>query len=445
MQEKSRKIKAHCVILAAGMGTRMKSTKSKVLHEISGKPMVEIVLELARKIHAEITVVVSHENISQVKPLLMAGENAVVQEERLGTGHAVMQAVGKLEKSDAQKVVILYADTPLITELTLQNMLHRNDDVTFLGFEELDISNKYGRLVTEKDTLLEIIEYKDAAPQQRNITTCNSGVVCVEKNFLIKALTKLEPSKTTREYYLTDIAKIGNNHGKKCGFILCEKSEVIGVNSRNDLAVVDAIMQERIKNFHMQNGVTFLLPQTSYVCLDVSMGKDITIEPNCFIGKNVKIEDDVTIHAMSHLEDCTVHSGVSVGPFARIRPKTVLHSGVRIGNFVEVKNSQIGENSKANHLAYVGDSTIGENCNIGAGTIFCNYDGFNKFRSTVGNEVFIGSNSTIVSPVELSKGTIVGAGSVVTQSTTENSLVIARAPQVEIPSGGERFRKKRKK
>ena len=195
----------------------------------------------------------------------------------------------------------------------------------------------------------------------------------------------------------------------------------------------------------MQNGVTFLLPQTSYVCLDVSMGKDITIEPNCFIGKNVKIEDDVTIHAMSHLEDCTVHSGVSVGPFARIRPKTVLHSGVRIGNFVEVKNSQIGENSKANHLAYVGDSTIVENCNIGAGTIFCNYDGFNKFRSTVGNEVFIGSNSTIVSPVELSKGTIVGAGSVVTQSTTENSLVIARAPQVEIPSGGERFRKKRKK
>lgn len=443
MREKSSKIKTHCVILAAGMGTRMKSSKSKVLHEVSGKPMVEIVLELARNIEAEITVVVSNENISQIKPLLNNGESAMVQEERLGTGHAVMQTVDDITKNDAEKVLVLYADTPLITKETLENMLNRSDDITFLGFEELDTTNKYGRLVTEKDTLLEIVEYKDATPKQREITVCNSGVVCIEKNFLIEALTKLEPSKATGEYYLTDIAKIGNNHNKKCGFILCEKSEVIGVNSRNDLAVVDAIMQERIKNFHMQNGVTFLLPQTSYVCLGVSIGKDITIEPNCFIGRNVKIEDNATIHAMSHLEDCTVHSGVSVGPFARIRPKTVLHSGVRIGNFVEVKNSQIGENSKANHLAYIGDSAIGNNCNIGAGTIFCNYDGFNKFQSTVGNEVFIGSNSTIVSPVKISKGTIVGAGSVVTQSTTEDSLVIARAPQVEIPNGGEKFRKKR--
>ena len=181
----------------------------------------------------------------------------------------------------------------------------------------------------------------------------------------------------------------GNKHNKKCGFILCEKSEVIGVNSRNDLAVVDAIMQERIKNFHMQNGVTFFLPQTSYICLGVKIGQDVTIEPNCFIGKNVKIEENVVIHSTSHLEDCTVHSGVSVGPFARIRPKTVLHSGARIGNFVEVKNSQIGKNSKANHLAYIGDATIGEGAIIGAGTVFCNYN-FNtnlKSKSKIGKKL----------------------------------------------------------
>jgi bifunctional UDP-N-acetylglucosamine pyrophosphorylase/glucosamine-1-phosphate N-acetyltransferase len=446
MREKSSKklvkMNIHCVILAAGMGTRMKSSKSKVLHAISGKPMVEIVLDLARTISNKITVVASKENIHDISSLLQNNENAILQEERLGTAHAVLTAKNAIEKSNAEKILVLYADTPLVQIQTLEEISHQNNTVTFLGFQEHDTTNKYGRLITKGNSLLEIIEYKDANSSQKQITLCNSGVVCAEKSFLLEALQKLEPSKVTGEYYLTDIAHLANESKKTCGFILCEKSEVLGVNSRQDLTIVDAIMQERIKNHHMQNGVTFLLPHTTYIHLDVQIAQDVTIEPNCFIGTKVSIMDNVEIRAFSHLECCTVHSNVTVGPFARIRPNTELHSGSRIGNFVEVKNSIIGENSKVNHLAYIGDCNIEQNCNIGAGTIVCNYNGFKKFRSTIRKNSFIGSNSTIISPVEISDGTIVAAGSVIAKSTQANSLVITRATQTEIPNGGEKFRKK---
>ncbi len=449
MREKSSKklvkTNIHCVILAAGMGTRMKSSKSKVLHKVSGKPMVEIVLELARKISNKITVIVSKENIQDISLFLQNDEKAIIQEERLGTAHAVLTAKEEIEKSGAEKILVLYADTPLVQIQTLEEILNQNNTVTFLGFKEQDITNRYGRLITSGNSLLEIIEYKDASSSQKQITLCNSGVVCAEKSFLLEALQKLKPSKVTGEYYLTDIALLANEDKKTCGFVLCEKSEVLGVNSRQDLSVVDAIMQERIKNHHMQNGVTFLLPQTTYIYLGAQIAQDVIIEPNCFIGSEVKIMENAEIRASSYLEGCTIHSNVTIGPFARIRSNTELHSGSRIGNFVEVKNSIIGESSKANHLAYIGDCNIEQNCNIGAGTVFCNYNGFQKFRSTVGKDCFIGSNSTVISPVEISKGTIVGAGSVITKSTQENSLVVARATQTEILNGGEKFRKKHKK
>jgi bifunctional UDP-N-acetylglucosamine pyrophosphorylase/glucosamine-1-phosphate N-acetyltransferase len=439
------KTNIHCIILAAGMGTRMKSSKSKVLHEISGKPMVEIVLELARKISNKITVVASKENIQDISLFLQNDEKAIIQEERLGTAHAVLTAKEEIEKSNAEKILVLYADTPLVQIQTLEEISKQKNMVTFLGFQEQDTTNRYGRLITSGNLLLEIVEYKDASSSQKQITLCNSGVVCVEKSFLLEALQKLKPSKVTGEYYLTDIAYLANQGKKTCGFVLCEKSEVLGVNSRQDLSVVDAIMQERIKNHHMQNGVTFLLPQTTYIYLGTQIAQDVIIESNCFIGSEVKIMENAEIRASSYLEGCTIHSNVTIGPFARIRPNTELHSGSRIGNFVEVKNSIIGESSKVNHLAYIGDCNIEQNCNIGAGTVFCNYNGFQKFRSTVRKDCFIGSNSTVVSPVEISNGTIVGAGSVITKSTQENSLVIARATQTEIPNGGEKFRKKHKK
>lgn len=440
--EKSSKINLHCIILAAGQGTRMKSSISKVLHKISGKPMVEILLDLARNMHAEITVVTSQGNNQDISNLLHDGENTVIQEERLGTAHAVLTAQKQMEESSADKVLILYGDTPLVTNKTLQNIITQKNNVSFLAFKEENTENKYGRLVTNGNKLLEIVEYKDATAHQRDITLCNSGVVCVERSFLLKALQMLKPSQITGEYYLTDIAKLASVHQETCGFILCEQSEVLGVNSRKELAEIDAIMQERIKIQHMQNGVTFILPHTTYIHIEVEIAQDVIIEPNCYIGANTKIDEGVVIHAMSHLENCIVHSGVEIGPFARIRPQTELHSGVKIGNFVEVKNSQIGKNSKANHLSYIGDTTIKENCNIGAGTVFCNYNGFQKFRSTIEDGTFIGSNSTIISPVKIGKGSIVGAGSVITESTQENSLTIAREKQVEIINGGEKFRSK---
>ena len=443
----------HCIILAAGIGTRMKSQKSKVLHEVSGKPMVEIVLDLARSVGIKTTVVASNENHLEIAKLLKnENETIVIQNERLGTGHAVATAIAEIEKSNAEKIVILYGDTPLVTKETIERMALESNDVTFLGFEELNISNKYGRLIldehsatlhnNERGRLLAIVEYKDASDEQKAITICNSGVVCISKNTLLNALKKLKPSEVTGEYYLTDIVLIANYEGEKCGFLKCEKSEVLGVNSREDLAVVDNIMQKRIKSLHMQNGATFLLPKTSYIFLGTKIGKDVTIQQNCFLGKNVEIKDGVEIKAFSHLEGCVVESGAFVGPFARIRSNTIIQENAGIGNFVEVKNSTIGKKSKAGHLSYIGDSKIGENVNIGAGTVFCNYNGFEKFESTVGDGSFIGSNSTIISPVEIANGTIVAAGSVIMESTQENSLVIARNKQVEITNGGEKFRKK---
>lgn len=443
----------HCIILAAGIGTRMKSQKSKVLHEVSGKPMVEIVLELARLVGIKTTVVASNENHLEIVKLLQNNnETIVIQNERLGTGHAVATAIAEIEKSNAEKIVILYGDTPLVTKETVEKMALENNDVTFLGFEELDTSNKYGRLIVdehsaklhnnERGRLLAIVEYKDANEEQRGVTICNSGVVCISKNTLINALKKLKPSEVTGEYYLTDVVSIANFEGEKCGFLKCEKAEVLGVNSREDLSVVDNIMQKRIKSLHMQNGVTFILPKTSYVFLGTKIGQDVIIQQNCFLGKNVEIKDNVEIRAFSHLEGCVVESGAFIGPFARIRPNTIIQENAGIGNFVEVKNSKIGRKSKAGHLSYIGDSQIGENVNIGAGTVFCNYNGCEKFESKVGDGSFIGSNSTIISPVEIATGTIVAAGCVITKSTQENSLVIARSEQVEIPNGGEKFRKK---
>ena len=453
MNEKSSKNpnNIHCIILAAGMGTRMQSKKSKVLHEVSGKPMIQIVTELARSVAENITVIASNENREDIAKILK-NETILIQSDRLGTGHAVLVAIHEIEKSNAEKVVILYGDTPLITSSTIEKMALESNDITCLGFEEFDNLNKYGRLIidegsanlhnNERGRLLEIVEYKDSTPEQKQITICNSGVICAAKSTLINALKQLQPSQVTGEYYLTDIIAIANDSGEKCGFIKCEKSEVLGVNSREDLAKVDKIMQKRIKSLHMQNGVTFLLPKTSYVFLGTKIGKDVIIQPNCFIGHNVKIEDAVEIRASSYLEGCIVESGAFVGPFARIRPNTIIQENAGIGNFVEVKNSTIGRKSKAGHLSYIGDSQIGNNVNIGAGTVFCNYNGFEKFESTVGDGSFIGSNSTIISPVEIATGTIVAAGCVITKSTQENSLVIARSEQVEISNGGEKFRQK---
>lgn len=441
MAEKSRKNVA-VVILAAGMGTRMKSLKPKVMHEVACVPMIEIVLGTARKITDEICVVVSDENKGDILKLLQNGEQVAVQGERLGTAHAAMVAKDFMLKSKAQDILVLYADTPLIMHCTLEDMLRKGDDVTCLGFRVDNVHNKYGRLVTRGQDLLEIIEYKDATELQRGITLCNSGVFCINKTTALQFFDDVRPSKITGEYYLTDIVKFANSHGKTCGFLECDGSEVLGVNSCEDLAIVDSIMQKRLKEMHMQNGVRFLLPETTYIALNSKFGKDVVIQNGCFIGKGVVLCDGVEVRSNSYIEDCEIESSVTIGPFARVRGKTAIGRNSRIGNFVEVKNVKMGENSKVNHLAYIGDCAIGSNVNIGAGAVFCNYNGFRKFTSVVQDGVFIGSNATIVSPVEVGSGSIIAAGSVVTKDTEKDALIITRAEEKSIKDGAARFRKK---
>ena len=441
MEEKSRK-KLSVVILAAGMGTRMKSVKTKVMHEVSGMPMVEIVLNVARKITSDICVVVSSDNKNEIEKLLNDGEEFVVQNERLGTAHACMMAKSFIEQTNSGKIVVLYADTPLIKSETLEKMCEINAGVVCLGFPENDVMNKYGRLVCNGESLLEIVEFKDASDLQRQITLCNSGVFCIEKNVCLGFFDDVVPSKTTGEFYLTDVVSFANKNGNKCTFIECAKEEVLGVNSREDLAMVDSIMQKRIKQIHMRNGATFLLPETTYVAIDAMIENDVIIENCCFIGRDVTLKSGVEIRANSHIEGCEIESGAVVGPFARIRGKTKIGKNAKIGNFVEVKNINFGENSKASHLSYIGDCDIKSGCNIGAGTVFCNYNGFKKFKSFVGVGAFIGSNSTIVSPVEIGDGAIVAAGTVVTKNVDANAIAVSRVEQKSIPEGAEKFRKK---
>jgi bifunctional UDP-N-acetylglucosamine pyrophosphorylase/glucosamine-1-phosphate N-acetyltransferase len=347
-----------------------------------------------------------------------------------------------ISKIDAEKIVILYADTPLICVETLIKMNEKMSGVVCLGFVESDVTNKYGRLVTNGENLLEIVEYKDASDEQRKITICNSGVFCVDKNLLLEFFDDVKPSGVTGEFYLTDIAEFANRTKKKCIFVECDKEEVFGVNSREDLAVVDSVMQKRIKKQHMQNGVTFLLPETTYVHFDAKISRDVVVQNCCFIGSGVILHEGVEVRASSYIEDCEIDDGAIVGPFARVRGKTKIGKNSRIGNFVEIKNTQLGNNSKANHLAYIGDCEISDDCNIGAGTVFCNYNGFKKFKSKVGKGVFVGSNSTVVSPVEIGEGAIIGAGSVVTKDVEPNAIVVARAEQKSIKDGAVRFRKK---
>lgn len=441
MVEKSSK-KVSVVILAAGMGTRMKSVKSKVLHEVSGMSMVEIILNVSRNFTKETCVVSSNENKDEIENFLQDYEEIVIQNDRLGTAHACMMAQDFIARTNAEKVLILYADTPLITLQTLEKMVAQSSDLTCLGFIENDITNKYGRLVTHHENLLEIVEYKDATEQQQAITLCNSGVFCVEKNLLLEFFKDVKPSKATGEYYLTDIAQFASCNHKKATFIECDKEEVLGVNSREDLAIVDDIMQNRLKKNHMQNGVTFLLPQTTYISIDANIENDVTIENGCFIGRGCVIKSGAIVKSNSYLESCTIENDAIIGPFSRIREKTTIGKNAKIGNFVEVKKTNFGNNSKANHLSYIGDCDIEDNCNIGAGTVFCNYNGFEKFRSNVGKSAFIGSNSTIISPVEIGNGVIIGAGSVITKAVEENSLAVSRVEQKLIKDGATKFRNK---
>jgi len=436
------------IILAAGKGTRMKSPRPKVLHEIGGRPMLAWSVALARALGCARSVVVVGPDmpvLSEAAAKLVGAENVVVQPEQLGTANAVDAARGVLSGAEGDAIV-LYADTPLIPLEAGERAfaeLGKGASVCVLGFEA-KLPNRYGRLVTAKDGSLEaIVEANDASEAQLKIPLANSGVMAVPVKLMFELLKEVKNANAKGEYYLTDTVALARAEGRRVALVEAPAEELAGVNSRVELAAAEAVLQSWLRRRAMDGGVTMTDPGSVFLSWDTAFGQDVTIEPNVFFGPGVRIASDVTIRANSHLEGCVVGPGSIIGPFARLRPGAELERDVHVGNFVEVKAARLDAGVKANHLSYIGDASVGTGTNIGAGTITCNYDGFDKFRTEIGAGAFIGSNSALVAPVRVGDGANVAAGSVVTQDVPAGALAVARGAQRTIEGWATRYRARR--
>lgn len=429
-------MKTSLVILAAGKGTRMNSDLPKVLHPIAGEAMLIHAMESGRVLAPERTVVVAGHGADMVRAATLAHDSdaiVVEQSEQLGTAHAVAQARAALDGFDGMAVV-LYGDTPFIQSETLEKMQSALDqhDVAVLGFEAADPA-RYGRLIMDGDQLDRIVEFKDATEAERAITLCNSGVLAARADLLFGLIDAVGNDNASGEYYLTDIVGLARARGLSATAVTCDQAETLGVNSRADLALAEAAFQTRARANLLDDGVTLMAPETVYLARDTTIGRDALIEPHVVFGPGVTVESGATIRAFSHLEGCHVSRGGIVGPYARLRPGAELAEDVRIGNFVEIKNAQVAEGAKINHLSYVGDAYVGAAANLGAGTITCNYDGVMKHHTHIGARAFIGSNTMLVAPVTVGDGAMTGSGSVITSDVEPDALALARAPQVEKP------------
>ncbi|MBB3692778.1 bifunctional UDP-N-acetylglucosamine diphosphorylase/glucosamine-1-phosphate N-acetyltransferase GlmU [Sphingomonas sp. BK580] len=430
------------VVLAAGKGTRMKSDLHKVLHPIAGRPMLLHLLASAATLGPERTVVVVGAGREQVEAAVAPlGAATAHQAEQLGTGHAVRQAEAALA-GFAGDVLILYGDVPLVSAATMRAMLDRlhaadSPEVVVLGFRPAD-PGAYGRLIVaaDGDRLEKIVEYKDASAAERAVDLCNTGLMAVRGERLFALLGRLGNANAAGEYYLTDVVELSG----RAAVIEAAADEVAGVNSRAELAAVEATWQQARRARAMAEGATLLAPETVWFAHDTAIGRDVTIAQNVVFGPGVQVADGATIHAFSHLEGATVAGAVEVGPYARLRPGAVLEPGAKVGNFVEVKNAVLHAGAKANHLSYIGDADVGAKANIGAGTITCNYNGYLKSRTVIGAGAFVGSNSALVAPVSIGDGAIVAAGSVIVRDVTEDSLALGRARQEERAGWAARFR-----
>jgi len=424
------------ILLAAGQGTRMNSDLPKVLHPIGNAPMFAHALASGSALDpARTVVVVGHGGDQVAREAHKINEDILIarQDEQLGTAHAVLQAKEALDGFEGD-AFILYGDTPFVSEETILRMAEaRNShDVVVLGFEAAD-PGRYGRLVRDGDTLTRIVEYKDATEAERAITLCNSGLLAADSTVLFELLEQVGNDNASGEYYLPDIIEIAWKTGRTATAVSCTEAETLGVNTRTELARADGIFQAAKRTEALENGVTLMAPETVFFSLDTYLGRDAVIEPNVIFGPGVTVESTARIRAFSHLEGCHVSMGSTVGPFARLRPGAELANNAHIGNFVEVKNAQIGEGTKVNHLSYIGDADIGDGTNIGAGTITCNYDGVFKHRTTVGRDAFIGSNTMLVAPVTIGHEAMTASGSVITSDVPNGALAIGRAKQVNKP------------
>ena len=433
------------IILAAGKGTRMKSDLHKVLHPLAGRAMLLHLIDSVAALAPARTVVVVGAGREQVeKTVAPHGVMTAYQVEQLGTGHAVQQAEAALAGFDGD-VLVLYGDVPLVPTATMRRMLdrlHAEDApaAVVLGFRPLD-PGAYGRVIAAPDgRIAKMVEYKDASPEERAETLCNSGLMAVRSADLFALLGRIENDNAAGEYYLPDIVMLATGDGRHAAVIETDANDVAGVNSRAELAALEAEWQARRRAQAMAEGATLTAPDTVWFAWDTMLGRDVSIEPNVVFGPGVRIADGVTIRGFSHIEGATIESGAAVGPFARLRPGAVLEADCHVGNFVELKAARLGRGAKANHLTYLGDAEIGAGSNIGAGTITCNYDGFFKYKTVIGEGAFIGSNSALVAPVTIGAEAIVGAGSVITRDVEPGALALGRGEQAVKPGWASKFR-----
>lgn len=434
------------IILAAGKGTRMQSDLHKVLHPVAGRPMLLHLIDSVAALAPDRSVVVVGAGRQQVEAAVAPlGIATAHQAQQLGTGHAVTQAEAALDGFDGD-VLVLYGDVPLVSTATMRRMLDRlhGEDgpaTVVLGFRPED-PGAYGRIIAEGDRIVKMVEFKDATTEERAQTLCNSGLMAVRSSDLFALLARVGNDNAAGEYYLPDVVMLAAADGRPSAVIETDAAEVAGVNSRAELAGIEAAWQATRRARAMTEGATLAAPETVWFAHDTQIGRDVVIEPSVVFGPGVRIADGVTIRAFSHLEGASVGEGAEIGPYARLRPGAVLEPQAKVGNFVEMKNAVLGRGAKANHLTYLGDAEVGAGANIGAGTITCNYNGFLKNRTRIGEAAFVGSNSALVAPVTIGAGAMVAAGSVITRDVEPDALAVARGSQ-EVRSGwAARFREK---
>ncbi len=439
------------VILAAGQGTRMRSALPKVMHKLGGQPLISHVLQSAAPLNPAKTVLVTAPHMGTVRATATTTQKSCLfatQDKQQGTGHAVKCALPQLEGFEGT-VLILYGDTPLVTTATLDALLARHASekaaISLLGMQP-NPPTGYGRLVMKQEPYVErIVECKDASAEEKKITWVWAGIIAFDAGFLRESLQNLQPSPVTGEYYLTALIEMAAAKNLRTVMVPITVEEAMGINTRAQLAEAEHALQQRLRAKAMENGATLIDPSSVYLCEDTILGQDVVVHPQVVFGPGVTIAGNVEIKSFSHIEGANVASGAIIGPYARLRPGAIVGENAHVGNFVEVKKATLGKGAKANHLSYIGDATIGENANIGAGTITCNYDGINKHQTIIGANAFIGSNSALVAPVTIGEGAIVGAGSVITHDVPADALALARGQQVSLPERAKVLKAKPKK
>lgn len=438
------------VIMAAGKGTRMKSKLPKVMHTLAGKPMLQHVLDCVRSVQIQRSMVILGHGREQIEALLEGRAEVVVQEEQLGTGHAIMQAIPHCHEVD--HIIVLSGDQPLIQPETIKSLIRihtENNAAATLLTASFENPFGLGRIVKEGDKFLRVVEEKDATVEERQIKEINTGTYCFNVTKLREALKKITPKNAQGEYYLTDVFAIFHSLGDVIRTYCTEDvHEALGINSRAQLAIAEEVLHQRILNYWMEEGVTVIDPHSTFVEAEVVLQRDVILQPFTILKGRTQVEEDAVIGPHTTLTDCTVGRGsevshsvgnqavignhCTIGPYAYLRPGAVLQDKVKVGDFVEIKNSRIGQGSKIPHLSYVGDSQVGKSVNIGAGTITCNYDGVNKFKTIIRDKAFIGSNTNLVAPVEIGEGAVTGAGSTISKDVPANTLAVERSAQKNI-------------